>query len=891
MPTGFDQQDRTVNGSISIESSATTAIEPELPESVSHSLSHHSINEKALFIENMQLVEPRKPIAVPNHLLETKIYATLGKNAQVIAKPIAIHFDGFEVGEKQTRTLALINASSELLRMHIIPPQTSHFKVKYTKPGKMVAGMSLTCTVEFTPDEWRYYYDCIRIHSPGEENLIIPIHGYPVMCTKDFPRKYNFPLVPVGHRLSKTFPLKSMVPVDFEFIFKYIQPHPAFIIEPMSGIVPANNEIEITVTFAPFEFQTALMTVELILSQFNSKGIICSFTGVSEPGLLKAKTMASLRSEVLDPRSVSPIEMARVKKTLTKKTIDSRQVLSAPAHVNLERNGIRFPARIDNPHAVAKILLQEPGKLKVNEIRQNVLDQKGPTQMTRQMKEAMFEQMVRKNVYDERQNQLRWQIKVGDTPISREEKLNILEERSEAINRYMLDIQGIPIPEEEFCRTQTFSRVYRIIRDVDSLAPIEAKFDCYSNDQWAVRFANLNKLVQAARKVVIQNRGESRLRGLRELVHTFSTTKPREATTDSAKLTEHEHRNEKEESHHLKAEKILRHKFPTFVSSTEKNDMAPDSVGLVQVDPTEIIIKREVEYFNLKVPLAYKLNDYNHLNVHDASSGYVPMKGLRKLRTGAEEEVITISEDSVDPCQEVVGQSRLSMADQVETGDLAPPAAMLKPMEYPALYIMNPSPGLQVFLAPMPYSEVDYDYHLCPLPRYPKTEQGGTKSVSTQKRFLDREDTIRGIMSWKKFPSQGLVSLTNAPTLTNVWVPRWDDSFNPDILPTELPPLMTELSPEELDNCVDEETEAALNLVPEMVSAKFPLVDINSMDPKAVDQFPQNNKLPPVNNAVGLHGPVQREKREEELELFMLRRYNKLRTKIQAKLEAISAKV
>ena len=35
------------------------------------------------------------------------------------------------------------------------------------------------------------------------------------------------------------------------------------------------------------------------------------------------------------------------------------------------------------------------------------------------------------------------------------------------------------------------------------------------------------------------------------------------------------------------------------------------------------------------------------------------------------------------------------------------------------------------------------------------------------------QDVIKGVMAWKKFPSQGLVSLANTPTLTNVWVPRW----------------------------------------------------------------------------------------------------------------------
>ena len=45
--------------------------------------------------------------------------------------------------------------------------------------------------------------------------------------------------------------------------------------------------------------------------------------------------------------------------------------------------------------------------------------------------------------------------------------------------------------------------------------------------------------------------------------------------------------------------------------------------------------------------------------------------------------------------------------------------------------------------------------------------------LSTVKMCVCFQDTIRGMMGWKKFPSQGLTSLANIPTLTNVWVPRW----------------------------------------------------------------------------------------------------------------------
>ena len=48
--------------------------------------------------------------------------------------------------------------------MHIIPPATRYFKAWYTKRDRLVPGMAIEVEVEFRPDEWRYYYDCIRIH-------------------------------------------------------------------------------------------------------------------------------------------------------------------------------------------------------------------------------------------------------------------------------------------------------------------------------------------------------------------------------------------------------------------------------------------------------------------------------------------------------------------------------------------------------------------------------------------------------------------------------------------------------------------------------------------------------------------------------------------------------
>ncbi len=61
-------------------------------------------------------------------------------------------------------------------------------------------------------------------------------------------------------------------------------------------------------------------------------------------------------------------------------------------------------------------------------------------------------------------------------------------------------------------------------------------------------------------------------------------------------------------------------------------------------------------------------------------------------------------------------------------------------------------------------------------------------------------------MSWKKFPSQGLISLSNTPTLTDVWVPRWSNSlFSNDLIPVEAPPLLEGLPIDDKENLLDEQ--------------------------------------------------------------------------------------
>ncbi|XP_021377773.1 cilia- and flagella-associated protein 221-like isoform X2 [Mizuhopecten yessoensis] len=773
--------------------------------------------EKGLLIDTMQLVEPRKQQTIPNHLLETKIYSTVAQNAMIQAKPAVVHFGGYSLHKKHVQTLSIVNASTEVIRMHIIPPQTKYFYLKYKKTERLVPGLTIECTIEFTADEWRYYYDCIRINCPGEENLVIPIHGYPVMSTDDFPQQFSFPPVPVGHKMTKVFPLRCEAPIDFEFNLTYIQPHPSFSVQPMTGVIPAHGESEVSVTFAPLEFLTAMMKIQLVISQFNSKPIICNFCGTSLPGMLKEISEQQYESEeVLDPRTLTPLGRSRKKRQKVKPRKPEVQQ-------DIEYGGVRFPPQLDTPYAVAQVLNQEPGKLRAKDFRETVITKSKdkPKAATRQMKEAVFEHSVRQNVYEERQNQLRWQVKLGDDQITNADREKILVARSDAWDQYKYERRGDPIPEEEYCRQETATTFKRTFRESTTLALETAKFDTYSNDLWAVRHAALARFAQTARKVILHARVNHKLNSLRKMVVDWRKEKYSVGTVPQ----EHKDKVEDEEQKEmipanlpLEYPKVKKHQFVTYATPNVKDDMAPDALGKVPFTPTDVVVKRKVPYFQLKVPQQYKIQGYRNHDVHSASGGYVAPKLARPLRFGAEEEVISVpdapvpagmsqvrSSVTVDISEErevtvVPQETIISEEVKMKPVPLIPPSSLFQPVEYPSLHIFNPSPGLQVFQSPMPYAEVDSDFHLCPLPRYFRTDHASNPHTATQRKYLDREDVIRGIMAWKKFPSQGLTSLTNTPTLTNVWVPRWDDPFGGEMLTSTVPTVLDSLPEDDKKN-------------------------------------------------------------------------------------------
>ncbi|XP_036807319.1 uncharacterized protein LOC110497099 [Oncorhynchus mykiss] len=156
-------------------------------------------------------------------------------------------------------------------------------------------------------------------------------------------------------------------------------------------------------------------------------------------------------------------------------------------------------------------------------------------------------------------------------------------------------------------------------------------------------------------------------------------------------------------------------------------------------------------------------------------------------------------------------------------------------------------------------------------------------------------DVIRGVMTWKKFPSAALASLSNSPTLTSSWAPRMSDPFNSDILPTMAPTALNGLPEDMTEELLDGPSESTgVSLTPEMIRAEFPLPENVPSTPRQLkdDSFKDDSSSPspcktpqmmPVSTV-----NTSRESREQQLEMFLKSQTNRLGAKVTARLNHLN---
>ncbi|KAL2088031.1 hypothetical protein ACEWY4_016859 [Coilia grayii] len=397
----------------------------------------------------VQLVEDvRRDTDVPHHLLETKTFSRLKNNSQIQAEPPEVHFSGFEVGKEYKQVL-------------------------------------------------------------NEENLLVPVHAYSVIDDLDIPSHISLPAVPLGQSLDYEIPLSCSCPVDFEFQVYCLQPSEAFSIQPLSGIIPARDAAGVTVTFTPFQYGTAQVTIQVVISQFNSRPYVCTLTGRCLPGLSLSKQKEHGEEQTEGQKGPTFSSLATKSKVRAARTqLKTKEQKKPKAPCQKAAIDVRTPA------GVAKLLMKPQDKLSTRELRE-AMSYTRMAHKSRQVKEALFEKQVKQDVQEERANRLRWQVHLGKEPLSTEARVKILEERKFSDNEYKIKKGELSDP-DDFTRAQTNLSTRRVVRDAGQLPDCVPNFQIFFGSNLEIRHRALRTFQQAARKIALRCRMNRRLALLRQ---------------------------------------------------------------------------------------------------------------------------------------------------------------------------------------------------------------------------------------------------------------------------------------------------------------------------------------------------------------------------------------
>ncbi|XP_026219419.1 cilia- and flagella-associated protein 221 [Anabas testudineus] len=762
-----------------------------------------------------QLVEESRSRAnIPNHLLESKIYAKLKSNSLIQAEPPELHFSGFALGKDYIKILKLINVSSEVMNIHIIPTQTKHFQTTYTKKYRLIPGLAYTLKVRFCPDEWRYFYDCIQVHCKGEENLLIPVHAYPVIDDLHIPPHIDLSAVPLGQSVSHAIPLRCSSPIDFEFQVYVIQPHEAFSIHPLAGVIPANGEVKIMVTFSPFQYETSHVTIQLVISQFNTKPYLCTITGSSTPHLniseLERKVCHdnATSAEYKGPSSATQVPYRSKTKFRSTKQADNSKLLR-------DESGLKPLVDVCTPAGVAKMLIKDTNKISSKALREAMFCATMVDVQNKQMKEAHFIKKVQQNIKEEQANHMRWQVHLGKDPMSERTRRQIAEEREIALHEYRVK-WGDVRKEEDLAAGPPKLSSTRVLCEAGQASDGAPSFQFYSSFQWELKQRALRLFQQAARKVVIQCRMSRRLSCLKELADGVRNPPSAQKAVEEIMC----------EDLKITPEKVFPFSFPVFAD--EDDSLAQRSLVTMPVDPIDVTVTTHIPFFKLQVPQHYKLMGYHPVSTWEAFNSYIPSTIARPLRTGPQGELVPDEAKAQSP-----GTVEPKAADTEEGVDakatagltFRAPEALLRPFPANPLRIFNPAPGLQAYKPTPKYLESDLEFHLCPLPRYTISENSmsdiKTQMPHNQKKLQDRKEVIKGVMTWKNFDSITLNCLSNQPALTTDCALHRSVDYSTDILPLTAPPLLSAL-PDDMASLMDKPCEVPrVHLTPEMIRAEF----------------------------------------------------------------------
>ena len=320
----------------------------------------------------MEVLFKREPPA-PNNPVSNRWFAQLGRCMGFEARPAVVHFGGYkvrtickfllsaflfipplgdlfrfflslgvgdclrqQVGAVHTQYLKILNISGTAKRLHIVNPTTAEFKVRVEKCGVLAPGMVETLAVDFEPSEWKYHYDCIRIYTEAD-NLLVPIHAYPVMNEVNVPRRIDFGKCYLSETCKRVVRLACDVPIQFEFRLSIRKDHSDFRVSPLSGVVPADGSVEITIEFTPLEFGTCILELLVYVAQFNFEPILCTITGSCIPGMVRDQAIDEAASKFIE--SQGDDMTLGTSSTLSPQIFGSKGVLTAEQRKTIAATG------------------------------------------------------------------------------------------------------------------------------------------------------------------------------------------------------------------------------------------------------------------------------------------------------------------------------------------------------------------------------------------------------------------------------------------------------------------------------------------------------------------------------------------------------------------------
>jgi len=767
-------------------------------------------------------------------------YSRIGRNVNLAAKPAIIHFGGYEPLVEHKQMVRVVNTSSKSTRLTILPPKTPFFRLNCTKRGLVAPGMAEEIEVVFTPKDWRYYYDCIRVQCE-HENMLIPLHGYPVMNDAIFPKNIDLGSCNVGQSITQGVKLECKVPIEFEYSISVLNQNPEFSISPASGIVPANGCQEVEITYSPQRMTTSELLLHVTISQFGFKPLLCRVMASAEPGKpMRSKAeLEGLAKTLVAKQRPKSASTSRSKRRSRKK---KKKSAKAKAKATQRINDVRVPESLDSHSAVNFVLTQQPGKLKLDELREaiavNQLEANkqqaeleanlSPTAQGRRVQENQGDYSSVPDIdpsFAGNNRQMKEMIHVRSTnDYTKYEQSLVINPTKQRIGQKAMDNEmrdklegqrnethakiawGVRETERNRSNEGFLSTARPVVREnehiADNLVLSEVTFDPYNNDDWTKRRRTLDQFVRSISKLVVRQRCDRRIAAVRAVLAQNSATQ-----ADKAPLTDFG----------LSDERVGQANWLAVQSDT------PPDRQMVAIEALEFPSFVLTRPLSLQVPYEYQLLQYQEHKTEMVPS-VVRREKRPFYRVGALEEQATRGpmgdeEDFTGATREAEPEEKKQemkkstktntfatievVADLERTHTKTPsiPDALLRPPPTRALETLRSDPRLCVFSKLHAAAETTPHYHFLP-----------TELKTTSKPFwLAEEAGSECMYALRDQPSTADVIAERTEPLIDFAYAKGNDFPDLDLLgPT--PAMLSALPEDDFKNLEDDPMDEAEGL-------------------------------------------------------------------------------